>query len=121
MSDPNYESQPSAPPMPVPVYPAAPVPLENAPGAVASMVCGIIGVAVACVGAVMGIIALVLRKKALAAIRAQPGRYGGQGFCTAGLVLGIISIIVGSFWAIYFVVLFLIGLFATAAAPMMSH
>lgn len=119
MSDPNYESQTiPAPPVP-PVYPApAPLP-ETAPGAVASLVCGIIGVVINCTGLVMGIIALIQRKKALAYIQAQPERYGGQGFCTAGLVLGIISIILGAISVIWLFVWFWIMGAVVAAAPMM--
>lgn len=116
MNDSNDPSQISVAPPP-PRYAAAP--LENAPGAVASLVCGIIGVVLACTGVVLGIIALVMRKKALAHIQAQPGQYGGQGFCTAGLVLGIISIILGSIWAVYLVVIILVGIFAATSAPMM--
>jgi hypothetical protein len=118
MSDPNYESQ-IAPPPPPPMYPTPAPPLETAPGAIAALVCGIIGVVINCTGVIMGVIALVQRKKAMEHIQAQPGRYGGQGFCTAGLVLGIISIIVGSISVIWLVVWFLIlGAFA-ASAPMM--
>jgi len=123
MSDPNYESQSPLAPSPPPMYPTPAAPLEPAPGAVASMVCGIIGVVVGCTGLVMGIIALVQRKKAMEHIQAQPGRYGGQGFCTAGLVLGIISIIYGSGWAIGLII-WLIGILflgaIAASAPMMT-
>lgn len=52
-------------------------------GAVASLVCGIIGLLIPFVGFVLGIIALVLGNKA----RKQPN--GGMG--TAGFVLGIIT------------------------------
>jgi len=76
---------------------------ETAPGAVASLVCGIIGVAIGCTGLILGIIAIVQQKKAKALILQYPSRYEGNGMCTAGLVLGIIGICGGAFWAIYLV------------------
>ena len=92
-------------------------PLESAPGAVASMVCGIVGVCTLCAGLVLGIIALKQQKKAMEYIANEPTRYGGQGYCTAGKVLGIIAICVGSFWILSYLAQFLIwGLFAGAAA-----
>ncbi|MCD4823355.1 MAG: GYF domain-containing protein [Phycisphaerae bacterium] len=76
-------------------------PLESAPGAVTSMVCGIVGVCLGCAGLILGIIALKQQKKAMEYIASEPTRYGGQGYCTAGRVLGIIAIVFGSIWALY--------------------
>jgi hypothetical protein len=81
-------------------------PLPAAPGAVVSLVCGIIGVAVGCTGLVLGIIALINAKNARAAIAANPGAYGGEGMATAGHVLGIIGVIWGGIIALYFVAAF---------------
>lgn len=70
---------------------AGAAPLQNAPGAVASMVCGIVGLIVC--GIIMGIIALVLGTKAKGHISRAPGQYGGSGMATAGIVLGILDIV----------------------------
>ena len=79
-------------------------PAGNVPGAVASMVCGIIGTALSlpCCGALsvitgiaglaLGIVALVLARKAKALLAANPDAYTGQGMATAGFVLGIVAI-----------------------------
>lgn len=77
----------------------------NAPGAISSMVCGIVGTVVSfmCCGGIgtliftvagltMGIVALVLAKKAKALQASDPALYGGQGQATAGRILGIIAI-----------------------------
>lgn len=69
----------------------APARLQNAPGAVGSMVCGIIGLIVC--GIVLGIVALVLGTKAKGHISRAPGQYGGSGMATAGIVLGILDIV----------------------------
>ncbi len=107
---------PFPPPSPLPAAPGTAA-LPPAPGAVASMVCGIIGVVIPCAGLILGIVALFQRKKALEAIRRAPSRWGGSGFCIAGQVLGIIAIILGSFWAIYILVFSL--LFSVAGAASM--
>ncbi len=73
-------------------------PKENAPGAVASLVCGIIGIFIC--GIVLGIIAIVNANKAKRTIGSDP-RYGGAGMAQAGLILGIIAIILN---VIYFIV-----------------
>lgn len=73
-------------------------PIGNAPGAVASMVCGIVGLLFC--GIVMGIIAIVLGTQARRSIAVNP-RYSGGGMATAGLVLGIIDLVFGvlfMFW-----------------------
>ena len=89
-------------------------PLPNAPGAVASMVCGITGVVsgafCCCVaGIVLGIIAILQRKKALDWIEQDPGKYGGQGLCTAGYVLGIISIVLGLLSTLYWLFVIIVS------------
>ncbi len=104
------------------VYPPQ---LPTAPGAVASMVCGIISVVFAgmCgMGVILGIIALVQKAKAMNYIRTYPHQYGGKGFCTAGQVLGIIGTILGSLVLVYWVVwLSLVGVFFSAAASHGMH
>jgi len=68
-------------------------PKENAPGAVASLVYGIIGLFIC--GIVLGIVAIVKANEAKRAMAADP-RYGGGGMATAGFVLGIISVVAGA-------------------------
>lgn len=91
------------PSAPGPWPPAYPDQRPSVPGAVVSLVCGIVGVAVPIAGLVLGIIAIVQSRKAKAALAQNPGTYGGGGMATAGLVLGIIAVVVGSFWALYIV------------------
>jgi hypothetical protein len=66
-------------------------PKTNAPGAVASMVCGIIGILFC--GIVLGPVAIGLGSSARRHISQNP-TYGGGGFAIAGLVLGILALIV---------------------------
>lgn len=75
---------------------------ETAPGAVASLALGIAGIMFNCLGLILGLIALQQQRKAMAYIRSQPERYTGEGLCTAGKVLGIVAIIVGSLSLLYF-------------------
>jgi hypothetical protein len=71
-------------------------PPPNAPGAVAALVCGIIGVAFGCVGIVLGPIAISQASKARQYLEAAPGQYGGDGLATAGRIMGIIATILGA-------------------------
>lgn len=75
-------------------------PKTNAPGAVASLVCGIIGMFIC--GIVLGPIAIVQSNKAKAAMKDDP-TLGGAGMATAGMVLGIVSLVT-------FAVFFMIGM-----------
>ncbi len=87
--------------VPPPMALCAGNPAENAPGAVTSMVCGIIGAVVGCAGLILGIIAIQQAKKAREVMAMNPGRYTGDGMATAGYVLGIIDCIVGSLGLVY--------------------
>ena len=64
--------------------------LPYAPGAVASLVLGIVTF-LPYVGLVTGWLAIHYGNAARRAIQAQPGRYQGQGLATAGRLLGIIG------------------------------
>lgn len=68
-------------------------PQVTAPGATASLVCGIIGIVLAfgCIGFILSIVAIVKANEAKKAIADDP-RYSGAGMATAGLVLGIIGL-----------------------------
>ena len=73
-------------------------PTENAPGAVAAMVFGIVGL-VFC-GIIFGIVAITKSRSAKNYIDSDP-RYVGGGMATAGLVLGIIDIVFGVLIVMY--------------------
>ena len=75
-------------------------PKTNAPGAVSSLVFGIIGLFFC--GIVLGPIAISKSNQAKRDIAANP-TYGGGGLATAGMVMGIIDIIG---WAIFLVARF---------------
>lgn len=64
-------------------------PKTNAPGAVSSMVFGIIGLLIC--GIIFGPIAISKAQSAKQELQFNP-TYGGAGFATAGLVLGIVDI-----------------------------
>ena len=99
-------------PPPMPATPGA-AERPKAPGAVASMVLGITSVCFGALGLVLGIIALKCSKQARRAIAQHPGRYSGDDMATAGKVMGIIGIVVGSFFVAY--ILFVFTMFATFA------
>lgn len=69
-------------------------PTENAPGAVSSMVFGIVGLLFC--GLIFGIVAISKSRSAKQHIDSDP-RYTGGGMATAGLVLGIIDLVA---WAL---------------------
>ncbi|MBI5486094.1 MAG: DUF4190 domain-containing protein [Deltaproteobacteria bacterium] len=73
-------------------------PRQNAPGAVAALVTGIIGLLIC--GVILGIVAITQSRKASQAIANDPS-LGGQGMATAGMVLGIVALV---FWAIILLV-----------------
>jgi hypothetical protein len=76
---------PGPPPLP-PSYGGGP----EAPGAKTALICGIIGLL--CCGIVLGPVAIVNAMKAKRAIEMDPSLSGG-GMATAGLVLGIIAVV----------------------------
>ncbi|TMQ25112.1 MAG: DUF4190 domain-containing protein [Deltaproteobacteria bacterium] len=76
-------------------------PRLNAPGSVAALVLGIVGVVFFCLGVVLGPLAIWQSNAAKAAISRDPA-YGGGGMATAGLVLGIISLLIGLLWMVGF-------------------
>lgn len=65
-------------------------PKTNAPGAVASLVWGIVGLFIC--GVVFGPIAIARASSAKKAMASNP-TYGGGGYATAGMVLGIIDLV----------------------------
>lgn len=71
--------------------------------AITCMVLGILSIVINCGGLIFGLLALNYRKKALDIIKSDPGKYTGEGFCTAGYVTGIIGVIVGSLAILYII------------------
>ena len=66
-------------------------PKTNAPGATSSLVWGILGFFFC--GVIFGCVAISNANKAKKLIQAQPGLYTGTSFATAGLVIGIIDLV----------------------------
>ena len=75
------------------------VPSQTAPGAVASVVCGIIGLVFA--GMILGIVAIVCAATARRFLRRNPSVFVGRKKAWAGIVLGILDLTGGTivfFW-----------------------
>ena len=84
----------------------APGVLPNPPGAVGSLVCGILSIVLCWVpiaGLVLGIIAIVLASKGKKAVLASPGTYNEGGMRIAGFVCGIIGTVFSGLYTIYWV------------------
>jgi hypothetical protein len=94
---------PPAPPPPPPgfeQYPAAGPPQTHSK-ATASLVCGIVGLFLC--GVVLGPLAIYFGNQAKKEISASGGRYSGDGLATAGIVLGIIAVVVFVISMIYII------------------
>ena len=81
-------------------------PQQNAGGAVASMVLGIVAFFTSILGVIAAIIAVILGHRARAQIQASHGRLGGAGFALAGIILGWIYIGLVSLVILLFTVAF---------------
>jgi len=84
---------------------------KNAPGALASLVCGIISVVlfwVPVVGLVLGIVALVLSRKAKKKVTSAPETLGGGGLATGGLVCGIVGTVGSAIYTVFFIFIMLL-------------
>jgi hypothetical protein len=81
------------------------VKLPAAPGAVVSLVFGILSGAFSClfVGLIFAIIAMASAGKAKRAVAANPGAYSGIGMAKAGLILGIIGLVFSIIYTILWI------------------
>ncbi len=98
--------------VPASASPAATIPTRTAPGATASLVCGIISLAICLIPfapLVLGIIAIVLAAKAKGRAEREPTVYLDGGMRVGGFVCGIIgtalSAIYTGWWLIFCVLL----------------
>lgn len=80
------------------------------PGAVASMVLGIVSLVVSCsciplVGIIVGALGLSKAKKSFSLDEQYPDYYSGRGFATTGKVTSLVGLLLGIattlFWAVY--------------------
>ena len=88
-------------------YPAAPTSKTSAPGAVSSLVCGIISVVVCWVpiaGLVLGIIGILHHSKAKKNIQANPQSFEGGGMAIGGLVCGIVGTVLSAIYNIIYLI-----------------
>jgi hypothetical protein len=92
-----------------PPYQAGPVgpALPNAPGAVASLVLGIISIPLC---QLCGPFAYYYGKRAEEAIDASGGALGGRGMATAGKILGIIGTVLLGLWIVYWVIIAIVAI-----------
>ena len=80
----------------------------DAAQAMAALVTGIIALVTATfcgVGGLVGIASIVLGAKARREIDSDPARYGGRSKATAGLVTGVIALVVLGIWLMVFVLI----------------
>lgn len=84
---------------------------EQAGGAIASLVCAIIGFFL--FGIILGPIAIALATGAKRKIREDP-ELGGDGMATAGLVIGIVDTVLHGIFVLWIIVILIIGVAAGA-------
>lgn len=75
-------------------------PTQTAPGAVASLVFGLLGIFVCGIGIIFGLVAIQKADEAKTAIAADPSLTGG-GMASAGKVLGIVALVVSGLGLMY--------------------
>lgn len=81
--------------------------LQNPPGAVGALVCGIVSLVffwVPIVPVVLGVVGLVLAGKAKKTALAAPSQYVQGGMRTGGFVCALIGTILGSIYLVYWIV-----------------
>lgn len=89
------------------VQPGAPAALPTAEGAVTSLVLGIVSI-VLC-GFLTGIPAMVMGRRAIKAIDASNGTYGGRGLAQAGFWTGLVGTVYTALIALLVIGVFAVG------------
>jgi uncharacterized protein DUF4190 len=90
------------------MYPSYGTPAPDHPQAMAALVTGIIALVTATfcgVGGLVGIASIILGAKARREIDSDPARYGGRSKATAGLVTGVIALVMLGIWLMVFVLI----------------
>ncbi len=108
LSAPQPQSGPYAPPQAYPGYPPGyypPVAPTNGL-AIASMVCGILGIISCYFGGFMGLPAVICGHLAISSIRKAPFEMGGRGMAIAGLVMGYLAILFSLCALVFFLFFF---------------
>jgi uncharacterized protein DUF4190 len=86
---------------------AAPAALPNAPGSVAALVLGIVGLPFLC--PVCGPFAYYYGQKAEQTADGAGGTLGGRGMATAGKILGIVDSVFLVLWILYIIVVVILA------------
>ncbi len=84
----------------------------NAPGAVSSLVCGIIAVVLCWIpvaGIILGVIAIKQSRNAKAALQCSPDLYEGAGIAIGGFVCGIVGTAVSGVYNLIYLLLTVAG------------
>ena len=112
---PGQQPAPLGPPPPpggAPAYQAggyaAPAALPNAPGSVAALVLGIVGLPFLC--PVCGPFAYYYGQKAEQTADAAGGTLGGRGMATAGKILGIVDSVFLVLWILYIILVVVLAI-----------
>ena len=109
-NSPGAWQPPPPPPQPLQSMPPAGMPRVGKPQpqplAVASLICGIIGITVGliCGGPFMAIVAIVLGIIGLLQIKNAPQRYSGKALAIIGIALGALWIVFILFWILIFII-----------------
>ena len=95
------------------------VPKQDPPGAVTTLVCGILSIVLAWLplaGLALGIVSLVTARKARAVAVQDPDTYKEGGLRTGGLVCGIVGTSLSGVYSLFWILMAIIGLAAGAHA-----
>lgn len=93
-------------------------PPQEHPQGTTVLVLGILGLVINFVigfGFILGIIAMVMGKRALSEIDANPGVYANRGTVTAGAICGLISCVMAALGFLFIVMVFIIAFAAVGA------
>lgn len=93
--------------------PGAPTAAPTAEGAVASLVLGIVSIALSC-SFITGIPAMVLGRRAIRDVDNSGGRLGGKGMAQAGFWTGLVGTVLGALALLFVIVVIAAGGFAAS-------